>query len=202
MALRRGCCIAVGFSVGEVMQLWEEPFQLRDRNSASGIDWQIQKVKWGTGMLFLEALLWKEGIHYGKQWEVCGPQGSLIGESLKAWRKLAGGPAFSGGRRRRKWRKRRRENAKIFSTVNEERLEVGAEYRWDDLCQCGELEKACCLPWIFPWRSPKSGRRCWGGRSLKRMDKVWGGAGVWKGERNVEKDYHQGAGWARVRDHR
>lgn len=53
---------------------------------------------------------------------MCGPQGSLGRESLKAWRKLAGGPAFRG-------RRRRRRDAKIFSTVSEGRLEVGAEYR-------------------------------------------------------------------------
>lgn len=52
------------------------------------------------------------------------PKEAWEGESLKAWRKLAGGPALSGGRRRRRREKR------IFSTVSAGRLEVGAEYRW------------------------------------------------------------------------
>lgn len=179
-----------------VMQLWEEPIQLRHRGSGSGIDGHLQgKVKWGIELLSLDASLWKEGVHWGRQWKVCGPQGNLGRESLKAWRKLAGGPAFRGGRRRRR-------DAKIFSTVSEGRLEVGAEYRWDGLWQCGELEKACCLPWIFPGRcSPDSDRRCWG-RTLKRTDKVeW--VCVWRREECGEGlSPRCWVGPAKVRDHR
>lgn len=71
------------------------------------------------------------------------PKEAWEGESLTAWRTLAGGPALSGGR----WRRRRRDKGSFPLSVQEDwRLGLNIDGLW----WCGKVEKACCLPWIFP----------------------------------------------------
>lgn len=76
---------------------------------------------------------------------MCGPSGSLAGETLKAWRKSVGGFSFRRGKRRGR---RRRKDGNIPSTVDEGRL--GVELNTDKVVlEVWEVGEGLRLPLVF-----------------------------------------------------